>query len=136
MKLFKILKDGGPESKVTGYFLIEWKKLFSIVLLRFDEGSREAYHTHAFNSINWVLKGWLMEFIHNSTSHPTLYGRSFKPVITRRDTYHQVLGIAKHTWVLSFRGQWSKTWEEYLPKEGRSITLTHGRKEVLSETRR
>ena len=49
MKLFKYMKDGGPESTVWGYFLIEIKSLFTIVLLHFKNGSREAYHNHAFN---------------------------------------------------------------------------------------
>ena len=61
MKLFHKAKDGGPASTVTGYWLIESKRFFSIVLLRFDGPSREAFHTHAFNSISWVVKGVLLE---------------------------------------------------------------------------
>ena len=60
MKLFHKSKDGGPDSNVTGYWLIEWKKAFSVVLLRFDAGTREAYHNHAFNAISWILKGELL----------------------------------------------------------------------------
>lgn len=41
MKLFKKMKDGGKESTVTGYWLIECKSLFSIVLLKFEGDSRE-----------------------------------------------------------------------------------------------
>lgn len=61
MKFFKKMKDGGPESTVTGYWLAEIKSLFSVVLLRFDGKSREAFHTHAFNSWSWVIKGSLTE---------------------------------------------------------------------------
>mgnify|MGYP001575993171 CR=1 FL=1 len=57
MKLFYYGKDGGPESHVWGFWLIEAKSLFSIVLLRFENGTREAYHSHAFNSLSWVLRG-------------------------------------------------------------------------------
>lgn len=39
MKLFSKSHDGGKDSGVTGYWLIESKSLFSIVLLRFSEGS-------------------------------------------------------------------------------------------------
>ena len=42
MKILNIAKDGGPESNVTGYWLVESKRFFSIVLLKFDKGSREA----------------------------------------------------------------------------------------------
>lgn len=63
MKVLFKSKDGGLDSNVTGYWLVESKKLFSIVLLCFDRGSREAYHNHAFNSISWILSGRLNERI-------------------------------------------------------------------------
>jgi hypothetical protein len=128
MKILAKVKDGGPESKVTAYFLIEWKGLFSIALLRFDLGSREAFHTHAFNCVSWVLSGFLSEHLMNGSHR--WYRRSLLPVVTRRDTFHQVYGWARRSWVLTFRGPWSNTWTEYLPREGRSATLTHGRQEV------
>lgn len=55
MKIFRKMKDGGGDSTVTGYFLIEIKSLFSVVLLRFDGESRDAYHEHAFNCVSWLL---------------------------------------------------------------------------------
>lgn len=129
MHLLKKVKDGGPESKVTAYFLIEWKKLFSIALLRFDSGSREAFHTHAFNCISWVLWGHLRE-VTKTGGFSKFYGPSFAPVFTWRDTFHQVFGLAKRTWVLTFRGPWTDKWVEYIPSEGREVTLTHGRVEA------
>jgi hypothetical protein len=127
LKLLSLAKDGGEESTVWAYFLIEAKSLFSIVLLRFEDGSREAYHTHAFNSISWVLKGGLQEKNLDETFN--YYPPSFWPIITKRDTFHQVRSYGR-TWVLSFRGPWDKYWKEWLPKELRFVTLTHGRKEV------
>ena len=56
MKLFSKCKDGGKESPVDGYFLIECKGLFSVALLKFNKGGREAYHTHAFDAYTWFLK--------------------------------------------------------------------------------
>lgn len=130
MKLFFKGKDGGQESNVTGYWLFESKRFGSVVLLRFDEGSREAFHNHAFNAISWVLKGELYEELVNTFEGHSLKP-SAKPVFTSRDRFHRVYGMAKRTWVLSFRGPWTKTWKEYLPKEDREITLTNGRKEVV-----
>jgi hypothetical protein len=135
MKLFFKGKDGGPESNVTGYWLIECKSLFSIVLLRFDEGSREAYHNHAFNAVSWVLAGQLWEqFLvdHDGTEmafNTDLYP-SLKPVFTARERMHKVYGIARRTWVLSFRGPWASTWREFFDKTRQFVTLTHGRKVV------
>lgn len=133
MKIFHKSKDGGKESNVTGYWLIESKSLFSIVLLRFDKGSREAFHNHAFNAVSWVLSGSLTEFWKVDKKRVIVLGMdpSIVPVYTSRERMHQVHGTADTTWVLSFRGPWSKTWKEYLPKEDKEITLTNGRVEVI-----
>jgi hypothetical protein len=120
-------KDGGPESLVVGYWLIEWKKLFSIVLLRFDKGSRETYHSHAFNAISWVLWGRIEEHLLEKGRIPIVLSPSILPVITKRSRFHKVYGIANKTWVISFRGPWSKYWKEY---KNEFTTLTNGRIKV------
>ena len=60
-RIFYVKPDGGKDSGVTGYFLIEWKWLFSIAILKFEEGSREAYHSHAFNAYTWWISGKVMK---------------------------------------------------------------------------
>lgn len=127
MQLFSKCKDGGPKSHVTGYFLIEWKRFFSVVLLRFDEGSREAYHSHAFNSISWVLSGALFEKHYLLCIADEHHQPSLKPVVTLRSTFHKVLGCGPRTWVLSFRGPWHKSWIELDSERGVVSTLTDGR---------
>lgn len=140
MKLFRKAKDGGPKSTVTGYWLIEWKRLFSIVLLKFEDGSRDEYHSHAFNSWNWVLRGKVVE--HCIQEIPSFtgdlnaqwykrqeYEPSVKPVVTRRNRFHRVISRGT-TWVFSIRGPWSKTWREYDPATDKFSTLTHGRVKV------
>lgn len=124
--LFK-KKDGGPYSKATGYWLIEWKRAFSIVLLRFDRGSRDAFHSHAFNAISWVLSGCLLEQFRDRTWR--LHEAGWWPIRTPRETFHKVHGLEPRTWVLSFRGPWVDRWREDLPNRG-LVTLTHGRREV------
>jgi hypothetical protein len=98
------------------------------VLLRFDKGSREAFHNHAFNAVSWVLSGGLVEVVKDDMNYDvTTFKPSLKPVYTTRERMHKVFGVAEKTWVLSFRGPWSKTWKEYLPKEEKEITLSIGR---------
>lgn len=126
MKLFHKAKDGGPESKVWGYWLIEAKKLFSIALLKFEGGSREAYHSHAFNSISWLLFGKLVEEHLDETVK--VYTPSLKPIITKRSTFHRV--TSTYAWVLTFRGRWAPNWYEYLPSSKRFIELSNGRYET------
>ncbi len=125
MKILFKSKDGGAESNVTGFWLIEIKCLFSIALLRFDHGTREAFHSHAFNCISWVIWGILEEI--SLKGQTKWHIPSLIPVLTSRNTFHKVYshGI---TWALTFRGPWSKTWKENI--DGQEITLTHGRKVV------
>lgn len=125
MKMFKHMTDGGKDSVVHGYWLIECKALFSVVLLVFENGSREAYHNHAFNCFSWVLKGHLTEDHLNGKSNNIT--PSIIPFGTYRDTFHRVTS-KKRTWVFSVRGPWNKTWKEYLPDSKEIVTLTSGRK--------
>jgi hypothetical protein len=126
MKFFQKAKDGGPKSTVTGFWIIELKSLFSIVLLKFDKGSREVYHSHAFNALTWWLKGKVDEHLINGIIKT--WTPSLKPKITLRGRIHKVYG-KEVTYALSIRGPWHKTWLEY-DNKGNSTTLTHGRKIV------
>jgi len=130
-------KDGGPESRVWCWGL-EFKRAFSVLLLKFGEGSREAFHTHAFNSVSLVLRGALHEVQmlpeeERRTGHVTRHVRhkpSLRLVRTYRDTFHMVEGRAPATWVLTLRGPWIDNWREFIPEGARHIRLTHGRKEL------
>lgn len=126
MRLLYRGKDGGRASTVWGFWLCEFKRWFSIVLLRFEHGSREAYHTHAFDSVSWVLRGKLVEHMLHGEVHT--YTPSWRPVVTRRKTFHKVVSEGR-TWVLSFRGPWRPTWLEFTLERG-LITLANGRVEV------
>ncbi len=123
MKFFSVAKDGGPESHVWGFFICEIKWLFSVVVLCFEDGSRDAYHSHAFNAISWLLRGRLLEILKDKNEE-TLYNPSIFPILTYRSTFHKVISGGR-SWVLSFRGPWSKTWNETVG--GEDITLTDGR---------
>lgn len=127
MKFFAYEKDGGQESKVWGFFIAEIKSLFSVVLLHFKDGSREAFHSHAFNCKSWVLWGQLNKHMIDGTVN--VYKRGLKPVITLREHFHMVKSVG-NTFVLSFRGPWASTWHEFIPETGERLTLTHGRKIV------
>tara|TARA_R110000850_G_C9606734_1_gene429328 strand:+ start:42 stop:488 length:447 start_codon:yes stop_codon:yes gene_type:complete len=122
-RLLYVKPDGGKNSGVTGYFLIEWKILFSIGILRFNKGSREALHTHAFNAITFWLWGEVKEE-HLDGDVKDFKGLSLIPKLTKRSCYHRI--ISKDTsWALTFRGNWKDIWCEN--RQGKEVKLTHGR---------
>jgi hypothetical protein len=133
VKIFRKAKDGGPKSTVTGYWLCEIKRLFSIVLLKFDDGSRDAYHNHAFHSLNWVLRGHVLEQRIDPETGEEISFRGFKPsiwpILTTRSNMHRVVSDGT-TWVFSIRGPWVRLWREWSPRTRKFTTLTHGRREV------
>lgn len=116
--------DGGSDSGVTAHLFFEWKKFFSVGLLRFSRGSRESFHSHAFNAITWWLSGSVTE--EDITGEKKNFGPSLKPKITPRSKIHRVIGN-EVTYALTFRGPWQDQWKEI--RDGKEIKLTHGRKE-------
>ncbi len=127
MKFMQWSKDGGPESTVSGLFFVEIKGLFSIVLLRFGDGSRDAYHSHAFNCLSWVLKGKLHEYHKDGRENPL--PRTLLPFWTYRNTFHKVVSEGV-SWVFTLRGPWAKTWVEHILVSGEGLVLADGRVNV------
>ena len=128
MRIFNKTKDGGPDSPVDAYFLFEFKRFGSVALLRFNKGSREAYHTHAFNAYTWFLWGNMCEELKGGSR--SYYSRSLFPKVTLRSKNHRVIAD-KTSWCFTIRGPWVSTWTEDLGDT--KITLTHGRI-IVSET--
>lgn len=126
MKLFSRGKDGGPESKVWGYWLIEWKRFLSIAILRFEDGTREAFHSHAFNSTSWLLNGKLIEIMKDG---PAIVHRpGLTPIKTYRGTFHMVRSEGR-SWAITVRGPWTQYWHEWTPNAGEYL-LKSGREKV------
>jgi len=127
MKFMQFGTDGGKDSGVTGFWLCEIKGLFSIALLHFKKGTRENYHSHAFNAYSFFIKGKVEE--QHLDEDPIIWEPSIRPKYTPRSTFHRVNAL-EDTWCLTFRGPWSKSWYEYNPSSEEYIELTNGRKVV------
>jgi hypothetical protein len=127
MKFFSKSKDGGPESHVDAFFIVEIKSLFSIVLLRFNQGTREAFHSHAFNAWTYWIHGMVLEEFPDGKGRPWWKG-DWK--YTPRRLMHKVRAVTT-SYALSFRGPWVDRWQENV--DGKLVTLTHGRKICASE---
>ena len=127
MKFLSYGTDGGKKSGVTGFWLFEIKSLFSIAFLRFSKGTRENYHSHAFNAYSWFLKGKVEEQ-HLGKPSKT-WTPSIFPKYTPRSTFHRVNAL-ENTYALTIRGPWSKSWMEYDPVSEEYIELQNGRQEI------
>lgn len=128
MKFLWNSHDGGKESNVKMWG-VESKDHGSVLLLRFGRGSRDAYHTHAFNSVSWLITGGLEEEV-LADDLPQVYFPSLTPIKTYRATFHKVSGLYSSNWVLTFRGPWGRYWKEYRVAVKRLVQLTYGRQEV------
>lgn len=132
MRFFEKAPDGGANSGSTGYFLVEIKWLFSIVLLRFTARTREAFHEHAFNALTVWLKGSVLERTVCVTPGDDTFTAyvDFKTFsagnvkYTPRGQCHQIAPLTQTAWAISFRGPWLDTWREWVGGGWR--TLTHG----------
>jgi len=125
MKLFSKSYDGGQDSGVTSYFLIEWKSCFSIALLHFTPDYRENYHSHAFNALTWGVRGEAIEEFKDKPNQ--VWTPSVIPKYTPRTNMHRYK-TRVGAWAFTIRGPWNKTWEEYSPTSNKYITLGLGRK--------
>ena len=125
MKILCSAPDGGDNSGVKAYFLFESKRFGSVALLRFDKGTREAFHSHAFNALTWWLRGSVTE--RHVDGSVCGWKPSVKPKLTKRSCFHRV-EAHETTWALTLRGPWCDTWLEL--RRGETVTLTHGRVEL------
>lgn len=134
MRFFEKTRDGGPDSPVTGLFLIEIKSLFSIILLKFG-GTRENFHSHAFNALTFWLKGAVMEVIRPANGKVTLLNlrrwTAGDIKFTSRKTMHKVVPDEGAAWALSFRGPWAETWQEHDPVHNLIITLKSPGRQIV-----
>ena len=120
-------KDGGKDSSVDAYILLEIKRYFSIVLLKFNKGGREVFHTHAFDALTWFISGEMVE--EDVSGELYIYTRSIRPKLTLRAKNHRVIAIVDSL-CFSIRGPWSPTWSEYTrDTDTTTVLAAHRRKE-------
>ena len=126
MRFMQRAPDGGKKSGVTGFFIIEIKWLFSIVLLKFNTGSRECHHSHAFHALTFWLKGHVLEDRLDTDKRTVYVGPSLWPKWTPKRNIHRIIA-RRPTYALCFRGPWGKGWCEYNKATREIIEYTHGR---------
>lgn len=124
---FKYSYDGGEKSGVNGFWIIEWKPILSLVILKFNKGTREAYHSHAFNALTWFIKGHVSE--HHIDGRTIEWFPSLWPKYTPKTCFHKV-EAHEDTYAFCIRGPWDNTWNEYRENNKEYVKLTYGRQIV------
>ena len=130
MLFFTKVKDGGPESPVDAFVLIELKSLFSIMILKFNKGKRESFHSHAFNALTWFVGGELEEELLSGIKNK--YKMDIIPKYTKKENVHRVKAT-KDSWCISIRGPWEKYWWEY-DKTKEILTVLSNKRKIINQT--
>lgn len=106
-----------------GWWIIEIKWLFSIVILQFTPGCRENFHTQPFNSLTW----WMSEAEEHTPNSKKSLKPGWIPTYTPRDKLHRI-NTETTTWAISIRGKWVDTLKEYNENTKTTIEYSHHRK--------
>lgn len=138
MKLFKYSKFKFGEQHVSQFILFEHKKLFSIIFFYFHKsnGNQDRFHTHAFNAYSFRIFGnYIEEKRIGIVNHNT---NKLKYMIFKENRNEsRLIYIPKNSWhritksngclTLLLSGPWGETWQEYFPKNQKTITYSHNR---------
>lgn len=118
------IKVEGMVQGSAEYVLIEIKSLFSIILTHLSPNGITAMHSHAFKALTIWLWGFGTEY---NCDYRLISLFPGKLKYTSKD-FHAISSGNSGAWFLTIRGPWSDTWQEF--RNGKLITLTHGRKEI------
>lgn len=114
---------------IDQYVIFECKYLFSIIIFNFIESDKvqDRFHTHAFNSVSFKLKGYYEEHILDENGETLIVPRHNVVKFFERDIYHAI-GKSNDCWTLLLAGPWKQTWKEFFPNLRKIETLSWSRK--------
>lgn len=129
------------EGFVIQYTLFEHKKLGGIWFYGWehvggdnDQGQCR-FHTHAFNSICFTLKGsYRQEVIVNGVKSEETVKKLFRPRLLKRNYTHRIIKAEPKTVTCVIFGRWMDHWYEYFEDSEIWVKYTWGR-EVLSKSK-
>lgn len=110
--------------------VFEHKRLFSIWIYEWEDVQDQMrYHTHAFNSIAFLLKGRYSQRRLTKDGTTVLDAiTSRKPRFLPRNYCHKIVGAEKGTKSIVFAGPWSPYWAEFFEDTDYWVVYSWGRK--------
>ena len=124
MKLFKSIFLEKKEvalgkGSVTQHILFENKNLFSILFYKWNTIDQIRFHTHAFSSFAFLIKGWYWEkVLFNGIEMTNFVNQPLWPRYLPKNYCHAIQNAKPGSLTMVLAGPWDKYWYEYFPVKG------------------
>ena len=132
MIFFKRKRIELGEGHIIQYTLFEHKKIGGIWLYHWKTIEQNRFHTHAFNSYAFLLKGEYTEEVITPEGkiEQRVVNQWMKPRYLPKYYCHRILEAKPKTWTIVFFGKWGKYWYEYFDDTKTWVKYTWGREKV------
>ena len=131
MKLFSKKRIELGDGHIVQHTIFESKKIGGIWLYNWQTIKQNRFHTHAFSSYAFLLRGsYTEEVIVDGKIVQRTVNQRFKPRHLPKNYCHRILKAEPHTWTIVFFGKWIPFWWEYFDDTKTWIKYSWGRKVV------
>jgi len=129
MIFFKKKRVELGDGHIIQYTIFESKYLGGIWLYNWKTIKQNRFHTHAFNSIAFLLNGkYTEEVIEDSQIKFKVVHQWLKPRLLPKNYCHRILKADPNTWTIVFFGKWIPHWWEYFSDTKTWVKYGWGRK--------
>lgn len=130
------------EGDLRRFVLFECKYLFSIYINVWNVIAHDRFHTHAFSSFSFFLKGWyneeeLVELPWLPGKHAIVHHRYSAPFVRfiPRTNNHRMLKSSRNAVTVTIAGPWDRMWSESTVRQPHETrVLGWGRKVIAQDS--
>jgi hypothetical protein len=117
---------------IKRFTFFECKYFGGVILNIFNTNNQDRFHSHAFHSISFMLRGFYNEDV---IENGNVITKHITPCIRYipKNYIHKITNSSKNALSITFETPWDSTWNEYF-SNGRIKTHTWGR-EVLFDSK-
>lgn len=131
MILFRKKRIELGEGHIIQYTLFESKHLGGIWLYNWKTVLQNRFHTHAFSSYAFLLRGeYEEEVIEDGVIKKKTVNQWMKPRYLPKNYCHRILEAKPNTWTIVFFGKWINYWWEYFDDTKTWVKYGWGRKKL------
>ncbi len=135
MIFFKKKRIELGDGHIVQYTIFENKHLGGIWLYNWKTIKQNRFHTHAFNSVAFLLSGkYAEEVIHAGKIETRIVDQWLKPRFLPKNYCHRILFANPNTWTIVFFGKWIPHWWEFFKESNTWVKYGWGRKVIEKKT--